>query len=185
MTKVWTVTEEATRLAKRFEGVGQADFARTHKVPGGPSMLSQHIKGRRPMNLEAAMAYARGFGVTLAEISPRLAKAVLDGASLTGEVGKRATPERPAAKSIDDTVRELLADERLAKALAARLIDGARQAFSSAATDVARRIDRYPEEHREGLAIAARRGMERYVKANKLTVPRTAREPSQEPLPQR
>lgn len=39
-------------------------------------MLSQHIKGRRPLNLEAAVAYAKGFGVTLEEISPRLAEEV-------------------------------------------------------------------------------------------------------------
>lgn len=39
-------------------------------------MLSQHIKGRRPMNLQAATAYAAGFGVPLEEISPRLAEEV-------------------------------------------------------------------------------------------------------------
>ncbi|MBB1599947.1 hypothetical protein A9977_07855 [Variovorax sp. UMC13] len=39
-------------------------------------MVSQHIKGRRPMNLAAATAYAAGFGVSLAEISPRLAAEV-------------------------------------------------------------------------------------------------------------
>lgn len=39
-------------------------------------MLSQHIKGRRPINLEAATAYARGFGVPLVQISPRLAQSL-------------------------------------------------------------------------------------------------------------
>ena len=79
MANVWTQEQEAENLQKRFddlkarEGVAQAEFARRHKVPGGASMLSQHIKGRRPINLESALAYADGFGVSLAEISPRLA----------------------------------------------------------------------------------------------------------------
>lgn len=71
--KIWSTDEEARRLAERFSGVAQAKFAREHNVPGGASMLSQHIKGRRPINLESALVYARGFGVSLAEISPRLA----------------------------------------------------------------------------------------------------------------
>jgi transcriptional regulator with XRE-family HTH domain len=69
----WSQEEEAQRLAERFSGISQASFAREHGVPGGASMLSQHIKGRRPINLPAALAYARGFGVPLEEISPRLA----------------------------------------------------------------------------------------------------------------
>lgn len=74
--KIWTPAEEAKRLEQRFADVSQAAFAREHKIPGGASMLSQHIKGRRPMNLEAATAYARGFAVPLEEISPRLAEEV-------------------------------------------------------------------------------------------------------------
>lgn len=74
--KIWTPEEEAARLAQRFEGVKQAAFAREHAVPGGASMVSQHLKGRRPISLDAATAYARGFGVPLAEISPRLAQAL-------------------------------------------------------------------------------------------------------------
>lgn len=73
MTREWTTDEEAKRLAARFVGVNQAAFARQFNVPGGASMVSQHIKGRRPMNMDAALAYMKGFGVTLAEISPRLA----------------------------------------------------------------------------------------------------------------
>jgi len=39
-------------------------------------MLSQHQSGHRPIGLDAAMAYARGLGVPLSEISPRLANKV-------------------------------------------------------------------------------------------------------------
>lgn len=84
MNEIWTPEEEASRLSARFAqikelwGMGQAKFARTFNVPGGASMVSQHIKGRRPLSLEAAGAYAKGFGCDLIEISPRLAKEVMD-----------------------------------------------------------------------------------------------------------
>jgi hypothetical protein len=74
MGKIWTTDEEAKHLAARFVGVNQAEFARKHALPGGPSMLSQHIKGRRPINMEAALVYMKGFKVGLEDISPRLAK---------------------------------------------------------------------------------------------------------------
>lgn len=74
--KIWSQEEEAAHLANRFNGVNQASFARDHGVPGGASMLSQHIKGRRPLNLDAAKAYAKGFGCSLSEISPRLASEI-------------------------------------------------------------------------------------------------------------
>lgn len=35
-------------------------------------MLNQHLSGNRPISLEAARAYAKGFGCSLGEISPRL-----------------------------------------------------------------------------------------------------------------
>lgn len=74
--KIWTIEEEAQRLSLRFSVINQAAFARKHEVPGGASMVNQHIKGHRPMNLAAARAYARGFGCSLADISPRLAAEV-------------------------------------------------------------------------------------------------------------
>ena len=68
-----TTQEEAERLRDRFRGVNRAEFARNNGVPGGAAMIYQHITGRRPISLEAAHAYANGFGCTLDEISPRLA----------------------------------------------------------------------------------------------------------------
>ena len=79
MDKHTTPEQEAQNLAKRFaelkqKGVSQAQFARDHDVPGGANFLNQHIKGRRQIGIESAMAYARGLGCTLEEISPRLAE---------------------------------------------------------------------------------------------------------------
>lgn len=89
MIKMWTAEEEASRLSERFDamkklGVGQAEFARQHKFPGGPSMVSQHIKGRRPMTLAHATIYAIGFKCDLAEISPRHATEVAAALSVMG-----------------------------------------------------------------------------------------------------
>lgn len=77
MLEEWTPEEEARRLRERFSTVkSKAAFARENHLPGGASMLSQHLSGHRPLNLSAATAYAKGFGVTLWEISPRLANEV-------------------------------------------------------------------------------------------------------------
>lgn len=89
MVKYWTQEEESEKLRVRFKNlkaeknIGQAEFARANDVPGGASLLSQHIKNRRPMNLDAAKAYANGFGCSIAEISQRLGKE-LDSANKVG-----------------------------------------------------------------------------------------------------
>lgn len=83
---IWTEKEEAERLKARFDAldIARAAFARKHKVPGGDAMIYQHITGRRPISMEAAIAYAKGFGVPLDEISPRLAKAAAAGLDIHG-----------------------------------------------------------------------------------------------------
>jgi hypothetical protein len=84
--KIWSVEEEAENLRARFQGVNRAAFARDHHVKGGQAMIYQHITGRRPMNLEAATAYAAGFGCSLGEISPRLAAEAGRAAALSAEM---------------------------------------------------------------------------------------------------
>ncbi|NIF85269.1 helix-turn-helix transcriptional regulator [Comamonas sp. Tr-654] len=84
---IWTPEEEAHRLAARFRDVKQAAFAREFNVPGGASMISQHIKGHRPISLEAALAYAKGFECTLADISPRLAASISAATKLSSKDG--------------------------------------------------------------------------------------------------
>lgn len=80
----WTPEEEAANLKRLLSSVkNKAQFAKEFGVPGGASMLSQHQSGHRPIGLEAGKAYARGLGVSLAEISPRLALLVSDVPSAT------------------------------------------------------------------------------------------------------
>lgn len=105
MNDFWTPEEEAMHLHARFNGlktrgIGQAEFARKHQIAGGSSMLSQHIKGRRPLDIKAATAYAKGFGCSIKDISPRLADEVLEAVAtmaatnLTGDGhGVRYSPQ--------------------------------------------------------------------------------------------
>ena len=107
MVKYWTQEEESEKLRVRFKNlkaeknIGQAEFARSNDVPGGPSLLSQHIKNRRPMNLEAARVYAKGFGCSIAEISPRLGKE-LDNANKVDKSNNTLTwPPKTAPEYLD------------------------------------------------------------------------------------
>jgi phage repressor protein C with HTH and peptisase S24 domain len=89
---IWTTQEEAERLAARFVGRSRAEFAREHKVPGGQSIIYQHVTARRPISLAAALAYAKGFSCSLEEISPRLARETLGAALQTGaQTGRQQT----------------------------------------------------------------------------------------------
>lgn len=75
----WTTEEEAANLKRLLSQVeNKAKFAQDFKIPGGASMLSQHQSGHRPINLEAASAYAKGLQVSLFEISPRLVRLLSD-----------------------------------------------------------------------------------------------------------
>lgn len=76
MNKPHSQAEEAANLARLLGDRNKAEFAREFGVPGGPSMISQHCSGHRPISIGAAAAYAKGLGVSLEEISPRLAEEI-------------------------------------------------------------------------------------------------------------
>ncbi|WP_259343415.1 S24 family peptidase, partial [Bordetella avium] len=103
--KIWSVEEEAENLRARFQGVNRAAFARENNIPGGQAMVYQHVTGRRPLNLEAATAYAAGFGCSLADISPRLAIEAGKAAALSSEAspGQANTPYAWPFPSIDES----------------------------------------------------------------------------------
>lgn len=72
--KMWNQQEEAENLKKCFVGINKKAFAEKWEIPGGPSILSQHISGHRPISMEAAIAYSKGLDLPLNKISPRLAE---------------------------------------------------------------------------------------------------------------
>lgn len=78
------VMTDGERIKALMSGRNKAAFAREFGVPGGPSMISQHISGHRPVSVEAALAYARGFGVSLEQISPLAAALVSAGTKVQG-----------------------------------------------------------------------------------------------------
>lgn len=64
--------ENLKRLLKLHGVRNRQQFARDHGIKGGSNFIYQHMHGIRPIGLEAGIAYAKAFGCTLAEISPRL-----------------------------------------------------------------------------------------------------------------
>lgn len=104
---IWSTQEEAARLKERFKNVNRAAFARAHNFKGGQAMIYQHITGRRPMSLEAALTYAAGFGCPLDEISPRLAFELQRAAALpvTPELHGSLREPNPGPSSVRDVAR--------------------------------------------------------------------------------
>lgn len=79
MNSVTTIAEEEGKaLEALLAGRNRTAFAKEFGVPGGGSMISQHISGHRPISLKAATAYAKGLGVNIATFSPRLANEIAE-----------------------------------------------------------------------------------------------------------
>lgn len=100
-----TDAERLRALIERLE-VSQAAFARAAGIPGGPSMLSQHMSGHRPIGLDAGIAYARGLRVSLREISPRLADLLTEASGLTTGGGQPQATQPPP--TIDEALQVVL-----------------------------------------------------------------------------
>lgn len=94
---IWTTAEEAAKLAERFKGVkNRKQFADEHGIPGGDTMVYQHLKAVRPMSQEAAVAYARAFQCGLEDISPRIAQEVALMATMIGNKNAILPPTLPS-----------------------------------------------------------------------------------------
>ena len=94
------VEQEAAALRALMGDRNKVEFARRYAFPGGASMISQHLHGRRPINLEHGLVYSEGLGVTLDRISPRLVQLVRRALALLPEASQGdnvlAMTERPA-----------------------------------------------------------------------------------------
>ena len=95
---------EARALRELMAGRQKRAFAQQHKLPGGESMLSQHMHERRPVSMEAAVIYAEAFGVTLDRISPtwaalaRRASALVESAKTGDAAGSLQAREQLPAR---------------------------------------------------------------------------------------
>lgn len=91
-----TKKEEAARLAKLLTAArvtNKAAFADAHKLPGGKSLLSQHLSSTRPISLASARAYADALDCQVADFSPRLA-ALLEGSQPREGARVKRLPQR-------------------------------------------------------------------------------------------
>lgn len=70
---------EAILLRQLFDRqpLSQAEFGRLWKLGTG-SMVYQYLSARRPLNLKAAVQFARGLNVDVSAFSPRLARELQD-----------------------------------------------------------------------------------------------------------
>jgi hypothetical protein len=107
---IWTLEEEAERLKARFADVNRAAFARENKIKGGQAVIYHHINGIRPISRSAAIAYAKGFNVSLAEISPRLAKEATDMAAKCDKSEVLKTGKSTLSKTeYNDQIQKIIA----------------------------------------------------------------------------
>lgn len=110
MLKEWQKQDAANLKAlldqarEQPEWEGQATFAERHDL-GSQSMLSQYASGTRPLNLKAAIALARAFGVPVARISPTLAKRLVDvPPAFDGDTPPPPPSPKPAVKPLDSAL---------------------------------------------------------------------------------
>lgn len=78
---------EAQSLKRLFDErakLSQSAFGHEFDI-GTQGMVSQYLLGRRPLNLAAAMKFARGLGVSIGDFSPRLAREASEAVAMTKE----------------------------------------------------------------------------------------------------
>lgn len=140
------MTTDAERLTALLAGVQSlANFARDYKVPGGPSMISQHKSGHRPISLEAAIAYAAGLRVPIEKVSPAAAK-TLRAAALSRPRQAALPPSLPDALPV--VLDALAASPHRAelRSLLALLVDTDAPAYRARLAELL--VDGAPGKHR-------------------------------------
>lgn len=90
----WQVAD-ADRLTKLFEAkksdISQAEFGARHGI-GTQGMVWQYLSGTRPLNIDAAVAFAKGLDVGIADFSPTIAARILDAALVAESRSSESVP---------------------------------------------------------------------------------------------
>lgn len=147
---------DGQRIERLLGSRNKAQFARTHGIAGGGSMISQHISGHRPVALEAAIAYARGLGVSLAEISPKQAAVIQDAAR---ETLRSAPAGAQQLKTAPPTLAEAL--EVLGIELARDMPEEVREDVADALAKLARRRGQERDQRQVQALLQAEPGKRR------------------------
>lgn len=86
--ETWQI-DDAQRLKSLFDQrepkISQADFGSQFEV-GSQGMVWQYLAGKRPLNIKAAVAFARGLRVSVAAISPTIAAQISQASETVGDV---------------------------------------------------------------------------------------------------
>ncbi len=99
------VEREAANLSRLLGDRSRAAFGASLEPAIDRAMINQHEKAKRPISLDAAKAYAAGFGVPLNEISERWAKQLSNSApTITNPPSPRKLVQQVCrlAEQIDD-----------------------------------------------------------------------------------
>lgn len=141
--------DDAARLKALFEArepkISQAQFGEDFDI-GTQGMVWQYMSGTRPLNIDSAMKFARGLGVTIDKFSPTIADQIADAFGLSGRAAGKVA-------SVASVAAETVAEMRLLTVY--RLTDGdGRGAVDGLIDTLARRVD----ASREGQHAAGPRG---------------------------
>lgn len=120
-------TDDAARLKALFEGrepkISQMKFGEDFDI-GSQGMVWQYLTGMRPLNIDAAMKFARGLNVPIDRFSERLADQIDMAYSLTERAKTRPAGLGNVVRVSAETVDEMrlltmyrLGDDRLRTAI--------------------------------------------------------------------
>lgn len=122
--ETWQV-DDATRLKALFEArkgrFSLEEFGRRFEV-GSQSIVSQYLNAQRPLNIQTAVAFAKGLDVEIGDFSPRLADEIRRSTSTISESVWRAAAGSEVGLSLSDRLQLVMAEQKLSiDALAALL----------------------------------------------------------------
>lgn len=122
----WELAAAASlkKLYKERAQLGQKDFGERYAI-GTAGMISQYLNAKRPLRLTTAIKFAKGLGVTVADISPTLATQLpkdSEKISINGLLAELA----PALENAPDDVK--LALKRIVQTYQANPVDGENKA---------------------------------------------------------
>lgn len=82
-----------TLLQSRLEeGMTLTEFAARAGEPLSPALIYQHRTGRTPISLDAAIAYAEGFGVPISDLCPQYETILRRGAACLSKPSEAGVP---------------------------------------------------------------------------------------------
>lgn len=135
--------EDAARLKALFKThtkLSQMEFGQIYEI-GTQGAVWQYLNGVTPLNLSAAIKFARGLGCSVGEFSPRLAAEL----SASGEVD----PVRKVINALSEDDRQMVVDFLRFRVSASKLLAGEQaSAYLTMIDNIARDLAKRKEDDR-------------------------------------